>query len=326
MDSDDGRLDETAHEWVEELGKRAGAALRQPAPETGLAALRRQHTRRRAIGAVAGGAAALTLVVGVLIITRRDDHRQTGPFDQTPTTIAVTTSSSPSTTIASSTTSPLSTTSALSTTTNAPLPPPAPEGVVVRGAAELPAATLLADAADQTVDLDYLPTFAVADGDTFWVSDYGTGALERRSAETGELLGFAAAVQPSDTLQVARPAIGFGSAWVVQPNRVVRIAPDTFEIVADIALEGSGSIEALTGFISDLAVTPTGVWSVEHAQGAFVAREDRSRGQRHRGPVPDSARRPVDCVRRRVAMGHERQRWIQAHPIRSSDRRPALAA
>jgi branched-chain amino acid transport system substrate-binding protein len=79
---DDGR-------WIEDLGRRAGAALRKPAPDTGLVSLKQRQRRRTTQLGTAAGMAGVLMVAAVIFATRRNDGPATiqGPA----TTVVATT-------------------------------------------------------------------------------------------------------------------------------------------------------------------------------------------------------------------------------------------
>ncbi|MCB0954579.1 MAG: hypothetical protein KDB06_05645 [Ilumatobacter sp.] len=102
----------------DEMARAAGRALRHPAPDDGVERVRQARRRQVAIRAVAAGAAACVLAVGVWAVARHDsDGGAVSPATSVTTTAADTTA------VASSTTSTSTTTTATATTLFDPLVP-----------------------------------------------------------------------------------------------------------------------------------------------------------------------------------------------------------
>src|SRR5262245_40365270 len=70
----------------EEIGRRAGAALRRPAPDNGLAAITHQARRGRLVKAGVAAAVGVTVVVGAITITRGDEPNTLTPVNTIPDT------------------------------------------------------------------------------------------------------------------------------------------------------------------------------------------------------------------------------------------------
>ena len=84
----------------DELARRAGAALRRPAPADGVRAIAARQRRRQALKAtVVGGVAVASLIGALVVVSRRDDTDRLPPADSTPATIPVTTTPAPITTV-----------------------------------------------------------------------------------------------------------------------------------------------------------------------------------------------------------------------------------
>lgn len=126
MTSDDAKPPEpsrTDDEWIDELGKRAGGAVRRPAPEGGFSQLQQRHRARRAkIAAGTGGAAVLILGIVGFAVTRdstKEDQGLGGRPTTVPTTVVGSVSSA---TDASATTTVQATTPAVAATTTTATP------------------------------------------------------------------------------------------------------------------------------------------------------------------------------------------------------------
>lgn len=75
-------------EAFDDLALRAGAALRRPAPENGVAAILARHRRQRVtMIAAAGGAVVLVAVGAILLGSNRNDDEPLQPVDSLPVTI-----------------------------------------------------------------------------------------------------------------------------------------------------------------------------------------------------------------------------------------------
>jgi hypothetical protein len=82
----------------DELARRAGAALRRPAPEDGVRAIAARQRRQQALKAtVVGGVAVVALIGTLVILAGRDDSDSVPPVDSSPTTLPATTTPSPTT-------------------------------------------------------------------------------------------------------------------------------------------------------------------------------------------------------------------------------------
>ena len=102
-------------DWVDDLGRRAGAAIRTPASAADLQRLRQRHARRRTTTAIATGTAVLALTVGALTIVAGDDA-QPGPSPMvttsgTPAPSTTVTTATPTTTLTPVTAPPTTTAS-----------------------------------------------------------------------------------------------------------------------------------------------------------------------------------------------------------------------
>ena len=83
----------------DELARRAGAALRHPAPEAGVRLIAARRRRQQALKAsVVGGVAVATLIGVLVIIANRNDSDSLPPADSSPRTTTVTTTPAPTTT------------------------------------------------------------------------------------------------------------------------------------------------------------------------------------------------------------------------------------
>ncbi len=89
---------------VDEIARRAGTALRRPAPADGLANVRSSHRRRRTARVAAGGAAVALAAVGAFMVVDRGDDDSTVVTEST--TVTTTTTPSTTTTTPSTTTLP----------------------------------------------------------------------------------------------------------------------------------------------------------------------------------------------------------------------------
>ena len=180
--------EETA--WVDDLGRRAGEAIRTPASAAGLQALKQRQARRRAATAIGTSAGVIALVVGALVIVNRGDSAKSPPVgigpapttdDAATTAPALTATPAPTSTVMSQ---PISTTS-VPTTTAAPRPtetttvPGIPPQMVFD---QLPASDR---AGLQGRTIRYLP-----DGKNLFVSPYdeGAGAHLIIDGDTGQVL------------------------------------------------------------------------------------------------------------------------------------------
>jgi hypothetical protein len=101
----------------EELARRAGAALRRPAPVDGVRAIAARRRRQQALKAtVVGGAVVASLIGALVVVSRPEDPDRLPPVDSTPATIPVTATPAPITTVSvvsSPDTSPRTTTPAV---------------------------------------------------------------------------------------------------------------------------------------------------------------------------------------------------------------------
>ena len=79
----------------EQMARRAGAALRRPAPDDGPARLQAARRRQRIVrSSMAAGASAIIIVVGLIVVTRASDDDSVAPSGSSPTS-----TSAPATTI-----------------------------------------------------------------------------------------------------------------------------------------------------------------------------------------------------------------------------------
>lgn len=84
-DSDDDAV-------FDELARRAGLALRRPAPEDGVSVIAHRRHRQQALKAtVVGGVAVATLIGALLVVSNRDDPDGLRPVDLSPATFPATT-------------------------------------------------------------------------------------------------------------------------------------------------------------------------------------------------------------------------------------------
>ena len=122
--SDDGAA-------FDELARRAGAALRRPAPEDGVRAIvaRRRNRQALRVGAVGGAAVVVTLLGALVVVSQRDDPDRLRPVDSVPVTIPAPTAPAPITTASVPVDSVPATlptpTAAVSSPSTAPTPPAA---------------------------------------------------------------------------------------------------------------------------------------------------------------------------------------------------------
>ena len=80
----------------DELARRAGAALRRPAPEDGVSVIAHRRRRQQALKAtVVGGVAVATLIVALVVVSNRDDPAGLRPVDSPPATLPATTAAAP---------------------------------------------------------------------------------------------------------------------------------------------------------------------------------------------------------------------------------------
>ena len=70
-DSNSNPTPDADEEWIDKLGKRAGGAMRKPAPESGFSNLqRRQRARNTKIAAATGGVVAMLVGLVAFAVTR----------------------------------------------------------------------------------------------------------------------------------------------------------------------------------------------------------------------------------------------------------------
>jgi hypothetical protein len=80
----------------DELARRAGAALRRPAPEDGVQVIAARQRRQQALKAsVVGGIAVATLIGALVVVANRDDPDSLPPVDSSPPTSPATTTPAP---------------------------------------------------------------------------------------------------------------------------------------------------------------------------------------------------------------------------------------
>jgi hypothetical protein len=108
----DDNVDDAA---FDELARRAGAALRRPAPADGVTVIAARQRRQQALKATIVGGAAVAAAIGALVIVaNRDDPHTVPAVDSPPTSLPASTTPSPTTSLADS--SPGTTSPAPSTT------------------------------------------------------------------------------------------------------------------------------------------------------------------------------------------------------------------
>jgi hypothetical protein len=83
-------LSDAREQVVDEWGRRAGAALRSPAPDSGVAAIKRRVRNQRIgqVGALAGVVAVVA--IGLAVMSRADHSTPLRPGDDIPDTVVVT--------------------------------------------------------------------------------------------------------------------------------------------------------------------------------------------------------------------------------------------
>lgn len=108
FDHDDPALSDERQRAVDELGHRAGAALRRPAPPGGLAAITHHARNQRLLrGGVAVAAVAALAIVGVVVLGGNDhDQNRVISTDTVPPTPSTAPESTTATTVAPTTTPP----------------------------------------------------------------------------------------------------------------------------------------------------------------------------------------------------------------------------
>ena len=112
-------LDDDDEAAFDELARRAGAALRRPAPADGVRVIAARQRRQQALKAsVVGGVAVVTLIGALVVIANRDDPDSFPPVDSSPSTTPATTTPAPTPTALVP--SPATTTPASSSTPTAP--------------------------------------------------------------------------------------------------------------------------------------------------------------------------------------------------------------
>jgi hypothetical protein len=78
-------LDGDDESVFDDLARRAGAALRRPAPDDGVRVIAARRRRRQALKAsVVGGVAVATLIGALVIVAKRDDPNSLSPVDWSP--------------------------------------------------------------------------------------------------------------------------------------------------------------------------------------------------------------------------------------------------
>ena len=108
----------------DDLARRAGAALRRPAPADGVRVIAARQRRQQALKAsVVGGVAVATLIGALVIIANRDDADSLPPVDSSPPTTPATTTPAPTPTAFPIVNPP---TTAAPTTAGCPAPPSVP--------------------------------------------------------------------------------------------------------------------------------------------------------------------------------------------------------
>ncbi|MDQ3096254.1 MAG: hypothetical protein M3Q82_09950 [Actinomycetota bacterium] len=107
----------------DELARRAGAALRRPAPADGVHVIAARRRRQQAVKATVAGGAVAAVVIGTLMVaSRRDDPDGLPVVDSTPATLPATTTPVPATTglLPATTTPPPGVETTVAPTVNAP--------------------------------------------------------------------------------------------------------------------------------------------------------------------------------------------------------------
>ena len=81
----ESELDGDGDAVFDELARRAGAALRRPAPEDGVSVIAHRRRRQQALKAtVVGGVAVATLIGALVVVSSRDDPDGLRPVDRSP--------------------------------------------------------------------------------------------------------------------------------------------------------------------------------------------------------------------------------------------------
>jgi len=108
----------------DDLARRAGAALRRPAPEDGVRVIAARRRRQQALKTVVGGAAVASLIGALVVIAIRDGTDRSPQVDSPPATLPATTTPAPATTgvLPATTTPPPTTTRTAVPTQTALLP------------------------------------------------------------------------------------------------------------------------------------------------------------------------------------------------------------
>src|SRR5262245_57995315 len=71
----------------DELARRAGAALRRPAPEDGVRVIAHRYRRRQALKVSAvGGSAVVATLLALVVVSQRDDPDRVTPAESVPAT------------------------------------------------------------------------------------------------------------------------------------------------------------------------------------------------------------------------------------------------
>jgi PQQ-like domain len=78
----------------DELARRAGAALRRPAPEDGVSVIAHRRRRQQALKATVVGGIAVASLIGAVVVSTRDDPDSLRPVDSSPATLPATTTPS----------------------------------------------------------------------------------------------------------------------------------------------------------------------------------------------------------------------------------------
>ena len=163
----------------DELARRAGAALRRPAPEDGVRAIAQRHRRQQAVRATVVAGVVVAALVGTLAVAA-DLHEPDSltPVDSPPATLPVT----------SATTSTSSTRPWTVDDLNQAIGPAATAWLQSGGAGDSPEAFALREAAREvvlTLDDRALPDSLLKDPDSAWPAEYHLELLAGCSTSAG---------------------------------------------------------------------------------------------------------------------------------------------
>ena len=251
----------------DELARRAGAALRRPAPDDGVRVIAARQRRQQAFKAsVVGGVAVMALIGTLVVIANRDNPDSLPPVDSSPPATPATTTPAPTPTASlpvesSPTTRPATSTPAPSTTAIAPSPPGAVQSLWVElepgATVALPAAPLPAPVPPAFLTSDLLWTGTelivwggiVEDPEDF-SPPQGLGAAFDPAAGTWRQIA-----PPPDGVRVG-VALWTGTEMLVwsdgtpdTPSAAYDPATDTWRTIANPPVHGSDAV-----WIDDAAV------------------------------------------------------------------------